>query len=380
MNNDQRFVELWNDYLEGELDGTGIAELQQLLASDDSFLETAADSFRTHRLLGFNAQDSETRHEDFVRATMAMLPADDDKFVSDLMRKLPDSVPTRTRPDYSLRSVVFAAAALLLVTVPTGIATWDEACDETGGRGLGDWWYVALGGASNSGKTKLMLHLIRRAAEAGLLPGLITMEVPLRGLQRQVYSNITSFGYYDLLPRRWENGDAVAKTQRLNEQVASYHQGAAEPRSILVAEQDAPPTLTEIMDGCEALLEAGSRCIFLDHLQLIRAPAGEIADRATEISESLRWFAHSRKCLVVALSQLNRLASRERDRRPTMHDLLGGTSIESNSNQVILLDHSKQQRDPLRPHLLKTWLYLARHDGSTALSFSMRMHGKGKCR
>ena len=47
---------------------------------------------------------------------MAVSPADADKLIRDLMRKLPDSVSTRTRSDYSLRSVVFAAAALLLVT------------------------------------------------------------------------------------------------------------------------------------------------------------------------------------------------------------------------------------------------------------------------
>ena len=41
-----------------------------------------------------------------------------------------------------------------------------------------------------------------------------------------------------------------------------------------------------------------------------------------------------------------------------MHDLWGGTSIESNANQVILLDHSNQLRDERRPHLLRTWLFL----------------------
>ena len=48
----------------------------------------------------------------------------------------------------------------------------------------------------------------------------------------------------------------------------------------------------------------------------------------------------------------------ERGKRPTMHDVWGGTSIESNANQVLLIDHSQQQRDPLRPHLLQTWLFL----------------------
>ena len=240
----------------------------------------------------------------------------------------------------------------------TGIDAWDGACDETGGLGLGDWWYVVLGGASNAGKTQLMMYLARRAAESGLLPGIITMEVPRRGLQRRLYSNLTDFSYYDFLPHHWEQGEPAVKTMHLGEQIAGYRQMGEDERSVIVAEQDAPPSLDDIMRACEELAEAGCGCIFLDHLQLIKAPADQVADRATEISEALRWFAHGKKRLVVALSQLNRLASRERQRRPTMHDLLGGTSIESNSNQVLLLDHSQQERDALHPHLMRTWLYL----------------------
>lgn len=242
--------------------------------------------------------------------------------------------------------------------LPTGIEGWDGACDETGGLGLGGWWYVVLGGASNAGKTQFMLHLARRASEAELQPGVITMEVPKRGLQRRYYANVTPFTYYDFLHHKWIEGDALAKADRLRSEVAKYREVLAFSRSLTVVERDSPPTLDEIMRACEQLHDEGCRVIFVDHLQLIKAPQDEIADRATEISEALRWFAHGKRCLVVALSQLNRVASRERDRRPTMHDLWGGTSLESNANQVVLLDHSRQARDPERPHLLRTWLYL----------------------
>jgi replicative DNA helicase len=249
--------------------------------------------------------------------------------------------------------------------LPTGIDSWDGACDETGGRGLGDWWYVVIGGASNSGKTQLMMHLTRKAAEAGLVPGIVTMEVPRKGLQRRLYSNLTNFTYYDFLPHHWEKGQPDAKVEKLGDQVGAYRMMGDDERAVIVAEQDAPPTLNEIMVACDELVEAGCGCIFLDHLQLIKAPADQVADRATEISEALRWFAHGRKKLVIALSQLNRLASRERDRRPTMHDLLGGTSIESNSNQVVLLDHSNQERDAEHPHILRTWLFLDKNREGT---------------
>ena len=240
----------------------------------------------------------------------------------------------------------------------TGLPAWDGACDETGGTGLADWWYVVLGGASNAGKTQLMLYLARRAAELELQPGVVTMEVPKRGLQRRVYANISAFGYYDFLHHEWLKGDPDAKVRLLASEIGKYRQVGAARRSLTVVERDSPPTLDDILEACDRLLESGCGAIFVDHLQLIKAPADQISDRATEISEALRWFAHSNKCLVIALSQLNRTASRERDRRPTMHDLWGGTAIESNSNQVILLDHSKQARDVVHPHLLRTWLYL----------------------
>jgi len=254
--------------------------------------------------------------------------------------------------------------------LPTGIPSWDAVCEETGGKGLGDWWYVVIGGASNAGKTQLALHLARRASESLLRPGLITMEVPRAGIQRRVYSNVTSFGYRDFLPANWANGDPTsrsAKTNRLAFEVQEYSDndgtlfcgtGAEGARSLHVAELNATPTLDDILQACESLHALGCGVVLVDHLQLIKASADQIADRATEISEALRWFAHGKRLLVIALSQLNRLASRERKVCPTMHDVLGGTSIESNANQVIMLDHSQQARDEQHPHLLRTWLFL----------------------
>ncbi|UCC99393.1 MAG: FecR domain-containing protein [Phycisphaerales bacterium] len=95
MSSDEHFIELWNDYLEGELDESGIAQLQTLVEQDDRLLRMAADSYQIHRLLGLIAQDSASRHEDFVRETLARLPADDDRFVDRVMQHLPEGSPRR---------------------------------------------------------------------------------------------------------------------------------------------------------------------------------------------------------------------------------------------------------------------------------------------
>ena len=46
-----RFATLWADYLEGDLDGEGLAELDALLAADPAQLAAAADLYEEHRLL-----------------------------------------------------------------------------------------------------------------------------------------------------------------------------------------------------------------------------------------------------------------------------------------------------------------------------------------
>jgi hypothetical protein len=70
------------------LDEFDISELRQLLAKDDRLLQIAADSYRTHRLLGLHVQDSKSGQDHFVRETMNRLPAEADQFVGAVMRQL----------------------------------------------------------------------------------------------------------------------------------------------------------------------------------------------------------------------------------------------------------------------------------------------------
>ena len=116
MNSDERFTELWNDYLEGELDESGIAELQALVAGDDRLIQMAADSYQMHRLLGLIAQDSTSRQDGFISETVARLPADDDHFVDGVMQQLPHAAPckgTTARKLLAKWPLAIAAAAVV---------------------------------------------------------------------------------------------------------------------------------------------------------------------------------------------------------------------------------------------------------------------------
>lgn len=81
----ERFAELWTDYLEGELGDEGLAELRQILASDDHLVSMAADAFQLHRMLGLIVEEKPLRQDAFVADTMKRLPANQDEFVGSVM-------------------------------------------------------------------------------------------------------------------------------------------------------------------------------------------------------------------------------------------------------------------------------------------------------
>ena len=120
MNAEERFGVLWTDYLEGELNETELVELRELLAKDQHLVELAADSLRTHRLLGMNEQESTWQQDAFVAETMAKLPSDGEEFVGEVMHRLPCAPPKKERTGIlKLKAWHFAAAAAAVTLLAT---------------------------------------------------------------------------------------------------------------------------------------------------------------------------------------------------------------------------------------------------------------------
>ncbi len=133
MNAQERFAELWTDYLEGELDESGIAKLRDLLASDESLLKLAADMYQTHRLLGLVVEEVPARQDEFVRETLSRLPDEKNSFVSGVMSDVgrianPSAIqPSGTHRSWTdWQSVLLAAVTLTILAIvsysfwPTG--------------------------------------------------------------------------------------------------------------------------------------------------------------------------------------------------------------------------------------------------------------------
>ena len=131
MTDDDRFEELWADYLEGDLDEAGRGELQRLLAAEPR-MQRAVDAYEIHRLLGMLAAEAElpagpaqlhagpSATDAFVADTMAKLPADDDAFAGDVMSWIGDVRPSSSRHEAQsqrARWMRAAAAAAILCSL-----------------------------------------------------------------------------------------------------------------------------------------------------------------------------------------------------------------------------------------------------------------------
>jgi hypothetical protein len=86
VNESERFAELWNDYLEGELQESQFEELQQLLQNHSELRIEARKSYQLHRMLGLLVGPSATNQ--FVEETMKRIPVESQRFVENVLRRI----------------------------------------------------------------------------------------------------------------------------------------------------------------------------------------------------------------------------------------------------------------------------------------------------
>jgi KaiC/GvpD/RAD55 family RecA-like ATPase len=232
----------------------------------------------------------------------------------------------------------------------TGLHFWDKYCDDTGG-GLDDFWYVVIGGASNVGKTQVLLALAQQALKQDFAVIFLSLEEPADQIQRRIYAALSDLNYYDFTYANWTEAKRKAlKVPYLGKLVVNDDLEQFDFDSIMAHVDEARDLLT------------GRPCILMvDNLQLVHPrPGSNIAAAATELSEGLRRWAKKNRTLTIALSQLTADAIRKKE-TPNFAYLWGGSAMYSNPSQVIMLDHINKEVDPQHRHIVRLWMNLAKN-------------------
>lgn len=241
-----------------------------------------------------------------------------------------------------------------VAVVPTGLTAIDRAMMSWGqGRGIPRGTYMLVGGASNVGKTQWGLQMARNAAAVGEKAGVVSLDMKKQDALLRIHQALVSeIPSRDWRPDRWK----PEYEQALRDGLVRWRRSITGDLGIYAI---AVGDLGWVKESLQRGIDAGVTFFVVDHLQKIRVQGiANPFDRAELISETLDNFCDEYAVTIVGLSQLNREASRDRQRKPIMQDLLGGTSLESNAQVVIMLDHSRYERDPIHHHLGRTWVML----------------------
>lgn len=249
--------------------------------------------------------------------------------------------------------------------VPTPLETWNSHCrDAGGGVGLAHGWHTIAAGATGHGKTLLALNMTATALKHGHDVMYISLEMSQEQLQTRAYAILS--------------GVPVRTLERGSFDKAAWTSAHTEIGRVC-SDQDVPPLLLTntgpirnihaITTEMESLLDSdGVRYFVIDYLQLARTGGTdeEIYRAVSEISSAVMTFAHQHKVVTVGLSQLNRTTSANRQDSPIAQGLIGSSSLENDADQVVILDHTRYERDTLNRDIARTWLILAKNrHGST---------------
>ena len=258
--------------------------------------------------------------------------------------------PERTRKHFELqRKPVYA--------VPTSLTSWNRVCrDDGGGVGIPRGWMVTIAAATGAGKSITALNLAAEAVRNSERVGVVSLEMSPAQMYTRYLAIATGENVHQL-ERGPSFDEAVAK------RAETFMTKQREATGGALHINDDP--ITDIHTTLELMsfwyTEQNIRYFVLDYLQLLGSRDAEsLYSTISNVSNSLREFAKRTHSTVIALSQLNWTVSANRAESPIVQGLMGSSSVENDSDQVILLDHARYEYDKLTK-TARTWLLVGKN-------------------
>jgi len=244
--------------------------------------------------------------------------------------------------------------------VETPWPTLNLECKGDGGRrGLAFGWHVIMAGATKMGKSMLAMNLAASAAKQGHAVAFVSLEMARHQIQQRVYAILTG-----------EDADEFSRGTFKPDMIAPLHammETVNVPPLLLVNDRPVRDIHHIIRTLDEFQSQFGCRIFVVDYLQLCTTGREEdMRQQVAEISAQLMGYAHANEALTVGISQLNRETTKDRKASPLVEGMIGTSSLENDADMVLLLDHSKYEKDTQRPWLHRTWLKIgaSRHGGN----------------
>jgi replicative DNA helicase len=238
--------------------------------------------------------------------------------------------------------------------IPSPWPTLNRHCGGFGGgHGFAPGWYVVLGGSTGAGKSLAALNVATKALLSRWKVGFVTLEMSPEQLQTRLWSMLFGVEVSKIQPGRWYDPREAERLKGLVRDALTDWPGAA-----FRVNEVRLRNLPDMLDLMHQWREGwGIQVFVVDYMQLCRVPdETETHKRIQAVSAEVCDFAHETKSLVLGLSQFHSMARRNRDHPPTVDSLYGGVDLGNDADLVLLLDHSRYEKDQASPHLARTYL------------------------
>jgi len=229
--------------------------------------------------------------------------------------------------------------------VPTPLPGWNTLCHGGGGGiGIARGWFITIGANTGSGKSLFALNLTSHAIQHGEVVTFVSLEMGRSELATRLLSIVSGEPVVELEQGAHFLQDSYTRAAKALDAVRERTGG-----HVLVNRRP----LSKLAD-VTALIKYhaevhGSRFFIVDYMQLAwTANSASIYDRMEMVAHALRDTAQTLNVTLIGLSQFNRQTSAARSERPVAQGLMGGSAIENDSHQVLLLDHSRMVRTGLQ--------------------------------
>lgn len=223
--------------------------------------------------------------------------------------------------------------------IPTPWPKWNRACRGAGGgAGLARGWHVIVGASSGAGKSLVAANLAATAVRNGTDVCLFSLEMSLMENVTRILAILTGEQVTAL-----EHG----RSFDLDRWNMAAEQLLEQPGTLRTNERPIH-TLVDIAEAMRFHGGEGCRLMIVDYLQLAWVGNAEtLYHQITEVSHTIQGLAKDLNVTTVGLSQVNRRTSSGADKL-AKEGLMGGSSLENDAEQVVLLTKPERQYEGFR--------------------------------
>ena len=243
------------------------------------------------------------------------------------------------------------------MVLTTPYTAWNGVCGDEGGlTGLARGWHIMVAGNTGMGKSLVAINLAAHAVKKGEKVGIISLEMSKPQLMTRYLAIHTGKSIRNL---EWGPRYDEPTALEANELVEQNHE---ENGGILITNDRRVSNLEDILASMAYLHEyRGVTAFVTDYLQLAwTGNAEKMSDRITEVSHAIQGTAADLGVVSIGVSQFNRATSGAPE-KPKVQGMMGGSALENDSDQVLLLDHTSYKETGQAQAMIKLLVAKNRH-------------------